>query len=464
MLTNKMKNIIKLFLVLLQVFTIFGQLQDECVNSHNKYRDLHVDTNSVVWDTGLATAAQQWADHLRDTGSFAHDSGDFGENLYWMSNQKQATCEDAVTSWYNEINDYDYATGKSKNSNAIGHFTQVVWRATTNIGVGVATKVANNGNTETYIVARYTPKGNFLLLNIGETLDDARIRIYTEQVAALKGDSATTTTTTTTPTTTTTTTTTTTEAPIEPTTPEIVTTGETIDTTFEATTSTTTTTTTTTTAATTTTAPGVIIETDCNLSEILPKYSQKLNRINRVKCKIGRMGWNRRRVSVNTDFSLSAKNKTRRGTFYSNWINAPDSCNSTEKINHCVEVKYLKEQDSKQQIRIFVKNIGGKPVKARLPIEKADGNWKTARISLDVNCAKTRFMFNLRGSGLRVSSLKLSRGGNCDGTTTSNQQKRDEFNFASVEHEKVDAEIEMDMMNELKDISALKNKMKMKKQ
>ena len=39
----------------------------------------------------------------------------------------------------------------------IGHFTQMVWKSTTKIGVGIAYR-----GSETYIVARYRAPGNYV--------------------------------------------------------------------------------------------------------------------------------------------------------------------------------------------------------------------------------------------------------------------------------------------------------------
>ena len=39
---------------------------------------------------------------------------------------------------------------------ATGHFTQVVWKATTNLGIGRAVSNSNN----LYVVANYFPGGN----------------------------------------------------------------------------------------------------------------------------------------------------------------------------------------------------------------------------------------------------------------------------------------------------------------
>ncbi|KAL9977239.1 hypothetical protein ACROYT_G014621 [Oculina patagonica] len=56
--------------------------------------------------------------------------------------------------WYDEIEYYNYKNPVfSMNT---GHFTQVVWKSTTKLGCGVATK-----SGKTYVVARYYPPGNY---------------------------------------------------------------------------------------------------------------------------------------------------------------------------------------------------------------------------------------------------------------------------------------------------------------
>merc|ERR1719192_235123 len=42
----------------------------------------------------------------------------------------------------------------------IGHFTQVIWKESTHLGLGVTTKVSDWGLGEIVVVARYTPRGN----------------------------------------------------------------------------------------------------------------------------------------------------------------------------------------------------------------------------------------------------------------------------------------------------------------
>ena len=56
---------------------------------------------------------------------------------------------------YAEKANYNYSTGQGKG--AIGHFTQIVWKNSKNVGVGIATSGA-----KTWVVAKYTPSGNYV--------------------------------------------------------------------------------------------------------------------------------------------------------------------------------------------------------------------------------------------------------------------------------------------------------------
>ena len=68
------------------------------------------------------------------------------------------SCGEIVKTWYDEEQDYDYVTGKAKVAFApILHFTQIVWKASTKLGM--ATAVANN---KLVAVARYEPAGNIV--------------------------------------------------------------------------------------------------------------------------------------------------------------------------------------------------------------------------------------------------------------------------------------------------------------
>ena len=57
--------------------------------------------------------------------------------------------------WYDEVAMYNFT--QPGFSSATGHFTQVVWKATTQVGCGVA--MSNDGGV--YGVCQYTPPGNY---------------------------------------------------------------------------------------------------------------------------------------------------------------------------------------------------------------------------------------------------------------------------------------------------------------
>ena len=62
----------------------------------------------------------------------------------------------AVQDWYDEIKYYNF--NQPGYSSAVGHFTQVVWKGSTNLGVGIG--YANGGRTAV-VVANYLPSGNY---------------------------------------------------------------------------------------------------------------------------------------------------------------------------------------------------------------------------------------------------------------------------------------------------------------
>ncbi len=64
--------------------------------------------------------------------------------------------QDVTDAWYSEIANYDFAAGQF--STTTGHFTQLVWKDTTDVGFGFASNAAGTAN---YVVARYSPAGNY---------------------------------------------------------------------------------------------------------------------------------------------------------------------------------------------------------------------------------------------------------------------------------------------------------------
>ena len=151
--------------------------QIEMVTAHNKWRQT-VGTPPLAWSASLATTAQAWADKLKATqGCKPVHSGTagVGENLFWASATTQTAMSStvvktttstpqAVTSaqatdyWASEGKDYTYSTNTCSSGKVCGHYTQVVWKTTTDVGCGNA---ACADNTQIW-VCQYTPPGNYV--------------------------------------------------------------------------------------------------------------------------------------------------------------------------------------------------------------------------------------------------------------------------------------------------------------
>ncbi|XP_056603219.1 uncharacterized protein glipr2 [Triplophysa dalaica] len=126
----------------------------EFLQTHNSYRKIH-GAPPLTINRNLCGSSQKWAEHLLSIRTLMHSNGDHGENVYyaWSSATKKLTGREAVESWYSEIKDYNFS--RPGFSSKTGHFTQVVWKDTKELGVGLAT----DGNT-TFVVGQYLPAGN----------------------------------------------------------------------------------------------------------------------------------------------------------------------------------------------------------------------------------------------------------------------------------------------------------------
>ncbi|KAM9436579.1 cysteine-rich venom protein [Clarias gariepinus] len=91
------------------------------------------------WSSEVAASAQKWADtcameHGPDSSRML-GTYQMGENLFKSSTLVPWT--DVVTAWHNEVANYDYPIG-SANGKSIGHYTQVIWFSSYEVGCGVA--------------------------------------------------------------------------------------------------------------------------------------------------------------------------------------------------------------------------------------------------------------------------------------------------------------------------------------
>lgn len=128
-------------------------LKSEALKAHNTVR-AQEGKPPLLWCEECAEAAQAWADTLARTQQFTHGNlhtthGQMGQNL--AMGGKNFSVGKAVDSWIQEKGSY-----RADCPQGCGHYTQVVWRGTTHVGMGIA----QTGNRR-YIVANYHPPGNW---------------------------------------------------------------------------------------------------------------------------------------------------------------------------------------------------------------------------------------------------------------------------------------------------------------
>jgi len=149
-----------------------GSISDYAQSQLQKHNELRAKHNSaeMTLDNCLIADAERWATNLANAGKWLSqsdhddDRGNQGENLgISCSSGEFPKYEDVTDNWYSEEADYNYKKGESKNGNAIGHFTQVVWKSSTKLGIGKAFGKVKKDETNwncTWAVARYAPTGN----------------------------------------------------------------------------------------------------------------------------------------------------------------------------------------------------------------------------------------------------------------------------------------------------------------
>ena len=134
--------------------TVSGTLSREMLAAHNQVRT-KVGVPPLIWSQKLAALAQQWADELLASGKFTHRAKpQYGENLFELRGT-HANPAQVVADWAAEARDYDAASQACRSGAVCGHYTQLVWRNTKQVGCGVA----HLREREAW-VCNYDPPGN----------------------------------------------------------------------------------------------------------------------------------------------------------------------------------------------------------------------------------------------------------------------------------------------------------------
>ena len=141
-----------------------GQLLD----AHNTERTSR-GLDTLEWSGKLAREAQVWADELARSDHFRHAPpqarGSTGENL-WAGSKGYYGAHEMIGTFLAEKKYFKKGyfpevstTGKWAD---VGHYTQIIWPSTKQVGCAVAP-----GKTRDYLVCRYYPAGNIYGLPVG---------------------------------------------------------------------------------------------------------------------------------------------------------------------------------------------------------------------------------------------------------------------------------------------------------
>jgi pathogenesis-related protein 1 len=146
------------------------------VSAHNGWRE-KVGVVGLKWSPILENKAIVWANELKENNGCRMKHSGPGENLYWASAFKTATKEgdgnwqwqsrvkevgeqQVVDSWGSEIQWYSYESNScnAPTGESCGHYTQLVWEGTTEVGCA---KALCPDNSQVW-VCNYASPGNII--------------------------------------------------------------------------------------------------------------------------------------------------------------------------------------------------------------------------------------------------------------------------------------------------------------
>ncbi|KRG01838.1 Golgi-associated plant pathogenesis-related protein 1 [Drosophila mojavensis] len=129
---------------------VLGGKEEELLAEHNNARKNH-GCGPLVLDRALCRECEKYAEEIGHKGiAYSEANGKYGENILITNDYKKAVqIFNAERVLYRAV--------KPEFSEDYRLFTQLIWKNTTTLGIGM---LNNKENTRYLIVARYLPAGN----------------------------------------------------------------------------------------------------------------------------------------------------------------------------------------------------------------------------------------------------------------------------------------------------------------
>jgi pathogenesis-related protein 1 len=123
---------------------------------HNEAR-AEVGVPPLKWNCNIASFAQNYINQ----GIWGHNPNtSYGENLAALGDMRASVGLEGPKMWYAEKSGWNNNTRKCAPGKVCGHYTQMVWRNSTEIGCGVNRNARADWGKAIFLVCNYNPAGN----------------------------------------------------------------------------------------------------------------------------------------------------------------------------------------------------------------------------------------------------------------------------------------------------------------